>query len=80
LLGCSSARQYWLEELRKDRDDMLKERGLPMLCDKWDRLDRMMVCRDCRPDGDITRMLVQVLSAFDVEGGVRKCGSTWGLL
>ena len=33
LLGCSSARQYWLEELRKDRDDMLKERGLPMLCD-----------------------------------------------
>ena len=33
LLGCSSARQYRLEELRKDRDDMLKERGLPMLCD-----------------------------------------------
>jgi hypothetical protein len=40
----------------------------------------MMVCKDCRPDGGITRMLVQVLSAFDVEGGVRNCGSTWRLL
>ena len=33
LLGCSEARQYWLEELRKDRDDMVKDRGLPILCD-----------------------------------------------
>jgi len=33
LLGCSSARQYWLEEFRKDRDGMLKDRGLPILCD-----------------------------------------------
>ena len=33
LLGWSSARQYWLEEFRKDRGDMLKDRGLPILFD-----------------------------------------------
>lgn len=63
LLGCREARQYWLEELRKDRDDIVKDCGLPILCDGglWLTCRKCVVCKECRRDGFFVRMLVQVL-------------------
>jgi hypothetical protein len=76
LVGRSSARQYWSEEFRSDRDEMLKDRGLPMLCDSGMRIFRVVVCKDRRPGKNIAGYVVQVQYAFDKEGGVRNCGST----